>query len=79
MALTTSVALAAEFERQAAARYAAGQFVLGTKDQHGQRIDIVIDLVGKGDAAGRATQIVSGWMIRCGGITLKTPFSGFVK
>jgi hypothetical protein len=45
---------------------------------YGQRINIDITLNGQGAAAGRSTQIVSGWMIRGdGSITLNTPFSGF--
>jgi hypothetical protein len=59
---------------------AAGDFTLGKLDKYGQRITITIDLHGQGQAAGRSTQILSGWMIRGdGSITLNTPFTGFTK
>jgi hypothetical protein len=70
--------LAAEFTRQAMERYAAQDFVPGVADQYGQRIRIRIDLVGRGEAAGRTAAILSGWMIRPdGSLTLSTPFTGF--
>jgi hypothetical protein len=79
-AAADSRALAAEFERQGASKYAAGDFTLGKLDKYGQRITITIDLHGQGQAAGRSTQILSGWMIRGdGSITLNTPFTGFTK
>ncbi|GIF47654.1 hypothetical protein DFJ67_6547 [Asanoa ferruginea] len=72
--------LATEFTRQGNARYAAGEFTLGRADQHGQRITIPVDLVGRGDAAGRSTTVKTGWMIRPdGSITLNTPFTGFAR
>ncbi|MEV4622348.1 DUF6883 domain-containing protein [Asanoa sp. NPDC049573] len=72
--------LAAEFTRQGNARYAAGDFTLGRADHHGQRITIPVDLVGRGDAAGRSTTVKTGWMIRPdGSITLNTPFTGFAR
>lgn len=75
-----SQALAGEFERQGAAKFAAGDYQLGKLDQYGQRITISIELQGQGSAAGRTAQINSGWMIRSdGSITLNTPFSGFTK
>jgi filamentous hemagglutinin len=73
-----SQVLANEYEQQAAAKYASGDYTLGKADQYGQRININITLNGQGAAAGRSTQVVSGWMIRGdGSITLNTPFSGF--
>jgi hypothetical protein len=75
-----STQLANEFTRQATARYAARDFVLGHADQYGQRITIPIDLVGQGSAEGRIARILSGWMIRPdGSLTLNTPFTGFAK
>jgi hypothetical protein len=72
--------LATEWTRQATSRHAAGDFVRGTADQYGQRITIPIDLVGRGDAAGRSTTVLSGWMIRPdGSLTLNTPFTGFAR
>ncbi len=72
-----SEALAEIYRKQAAVKYAEGDFKLGKKDQWGQRIDIVIDLPGKGGASGSKSRLVSGWMIREDGtISLNTPFSG---
>nr|WP_203699704.1 hypothetical protein [Asanoa iriomotensis] len=72
--------LAADFTRQGTARFAAGEYTRGRADQHGQRITIPIDLVGRGEAAGRSTTVKSGWMIRPdGSLTLNTPFTGFVR
>jgi hypothetical protein len=72
--------LAREFTQQAMRRYQARDFVLGRADEYGQRITVNIDLVGRGDAAGRSTTILSGWMIRPdGSLTLNTPFTGFLR
>ena len=72
--------LAADFTRQATARHAAGDFVPGRVDQYGQRLTIPIDLPGRGDAAGRSTTILSGWMLHPdNSLTLNTPFTGFAK
>jgi hypothetical protein len=72
--------LANEFTRQATARYAARDFILGRADQYGQRITIPIDLVGQGEASGRTARILSGWMIRPdGSLSLNTPFTGFFR
>ncbi|MFE4949603.1 RHS repeat-associated core domain-containing protein [Leifsonia sp. NPDC056665] len=75
-----SQSLATLYEQQAATKFAAGDYTLGKADQYGQRINISITLRGQGAAAGRSTELVSGWMIRGdGSITLNTPFSGFAK
>jgi hypothetical protein len=67
------------YEEQAALKYQQGAYTLGKLDQYGQRINITIDLPGIGDAAGKSSRIISGWMQRPdGSITLNTPFSGFI-
>jgi hypothetical protein len=72
-----SAELSGIYQKQAGAKYASGNYTLGKKDKWGQRIDIVIDLPGKGAAAGQQSRLVSGWMIREDGtISLNTPFSG---
>jgi len=72
--------LTAEYERQAAEKFANGQYTLGKADQYGQRINIEIELHGTGSAAGKTSYLVSGWIIReDGSITLNTPFSGFTR
>lgn len=73
-----SEALANSFAQQGAANFDAGNFMMGNLDQFGQRITIPIRLVGQGDAAGRATTVLSGWMITPEGtVRLVTPFAGF--
>ncbi|HKS23398.1 MAG TPA: Ig-like domain-containing protein [Thermoanaerobaculia bacterium] len=68
------------YEEQATAKYNAREFTLGVKDQWGQRVDIVIELHGKGAASGEVRQIISGWMVRDNNtITLNTPFSGHAE
>ena len=75
-----SEALASEFARQGAAKFAVGEYQLNKLDEYGQRITISIELRGQGAAADRIAQINSGWMIRTDrSITLSTPFSGFSK
>lgn len=72
--------LADEYRKQAADRYAAGNYTLGKKDVHGQRIDIEISLSGVGAAQGKISYLRSGWMIRPdGSLSLNTPFSGFIR
>lgn len=61
-----SQALASEFERQGATKFAAGDYQLGKLDQYGQRITTSIGLRGQGAAASRTAQINSG-MIRSDG------------
>ena len=48
-----SAELALLFERQAADRYAHEDFPLGRSDEHGQRINIEIELPGIGEYTGR--------------------------
>jgi RHS repeat-associated protein len=72
--------LAQMWEQQAAARFAKGEYTLGKLDQYGQRINIEIQVPGIGDAAGKVSNMQSGWMIQPGGgIKLNTPFSGFTR
>lgn len=75
-----STVLAATWERQAAEKFAKGEYSLGKADQYGQRIDIEIVLPGKGSATGQTSYLKSGWMIQPdGSIKLNTPFSGFTR
>ena len=68
------------WEKQAADKYAKGEFNLGNKDQYGQRIDIEIEVPGIGDKAGSTSYMKSGWMIQAdGSIKLNTPFSGYTR
>lgn len=68
------------YQKQAAQKYARGEYTLGKADEWGQRINIEIELPGIGDAAGRTSYIKSGWMIgEDGSITLNTPFAGFTR
>jgi len=70
--------LADEWMRQAAQKYASGDYTLGKLDQYGQRINITIQLRGIGQASDKVSNMVSGWMIQSdGSIKLNTPFSGF--
>lgn len=78
--LDDAAELARIYERQAAAKYESGEYELGIKDRHGQRIGIEIALAGKGVATGKTGCVRSGWMIRDDDtITLNTPFSGFTR
>jgi filamentous hemagglutinin len=75
-----SAELAKLWESQAAAKYARGEYTLGKLDQHGQRINIEIQLPGIGEAAGKTSYLRSGWMVQPDGtIKLNTPFSGFTR
>lgn len=75
-----SLALAALYQQQAAAKYAQGDYVLSKQDQHGQRITIAIELLGIGVAAGGVSRILTGWMLEANGeIRLLTPFTGFAR
>ena len=66
------------WQKQAAEKYARGDYALGKADQYGQRIEI--ELPGIGDAAGKKSHLRSGWMIQPdGSIKLNTPFSGFTR
>ena len=75
-----SATLAATWEKQAAEKFAKGEYSFGKVDQYGQRIDIEIVLPGKGSATGQTSYLKSGWMIQPDGtIKLNTPFSGFTR
>lgn len=64
--------LKSEFERQAKEKYISGDYVLGDLDEHGQRIDIRIDVFNENN---EQKYFIAGWMIRPNGlITLNTPF-----
>lgn len=68
------------YSLQAVARYTAQDFTLGKADEFGQRINIVIELVGQGDFSSQSSHLISGWMTRDDGtLTLNTPFSGFAR
>jgi len=75
-----SAELAALWEKQAATKFAQGDYALGKLDQYGQRITVTIEVPGVGEAAGKTSFMQSGWMINPdGSIKLNTPFSGFAK
>ena len=77
---TDAETLAGIYEQQAALKYAAGEYTLGRQDEYGRRINVVIELQGVGDAEGKFSHIVSGWMVQADGdIHLSTPFSGFAR
>jgi len=65
---------------QAEAKVAKGDYALGKADQHGQRIDVEIELPGVGSAQGTCSYMRSGWILHLDGrITLNTPFSGYAR
>jgi hypothetical protein len=75
-----SAELANVWEKQAAEKFAKGEYSLGKLDAYGQRININIQLSGIGAAADKTSNINSGWMmLKNGEIKLNTPFSGFTK
>ena len=64
-----------EFERQAREKYESGNFKLGKLDNHGQRINIEIELPRK-DRIG-TVKFISGWMVYPNGkIQNTTPYGG---
>lgn len=68
------------WETQAAAKFQAGDYALGTLDQYGQRITIEIVVPGIGAKVGKVAYMKSGWMImEDGSIKLNTPFTGFTR
>jgi hypothetical protein len=70
-----SIDLKAEFIRQGLEKYIRGEYTLGDLDEHGQRIDIRIELPRK-DKIGTVS-FVSGWMVYPNGkIQLNTPYGG---
>jgi hypothetical protein len=75
-----SAELAPVYEQQAALKFSQQNFLLRTLDQHGQRINIEIELAGIGEQMGLKSYLISGWMIRGdNSITLNTPFSGLAR
>lgn len=57
-----------------------GKYELGDLDEHGQRVSIMVELMGKREKSGRAYRFISGWMAYPNGkLHNNTPFSGFVK
>ncbi len=75
-----SATLAKIWQTQAAEKFSKGEYTLGKVDQYGQRINIEIELPGKGEAAGKTSYLKSGWMMQpTGEIKLNTPFSGFTR
>ena len=67
--------LTQEFMQQAKLAYMAGDYILGTLDQYGQRISIVITLPRRNGTG--AVSFVSGWMVYPDGkIILTTPYGG---
>jgi filamentous hemagglutinin len=68
------------WQEQGAAKFARGEYTNGRLDQWGQRINIEIEVPGVLEASGKASHMVSGWMIQAdGSIRLNTPFSGFTR
>jgi len=72
--------LAAIYKEKAAEQYARGNYLLGRKDSHGQRIIIEIILEGINGRLGKKSYLSSGWMIiDAETIKLNTPFAGFSR
>jgi len=61
-------------------KFADKEYVIGLRDQYGQRFTIEIELTGKGAAAGRTYHVFSGWILDINGtLKLSTPFTGFAS
>ena len=57
---------------QAQVKFANQEYVVGEKDQHGQRFTIVVEVKGK--------KLLTGWILDANGtLKLATPFSGFAE
>lgn len=64
-----------EIDRQALLAYQSGDYILGKRDGHGQRINIVVQLKAKN--TGESISFVSGWMSYPDGrLVLATPYGG---
>lgn len=64
-----------EIEKQALNKYLNGEYKLGKLDEHGQHINIKIEIPRKD--TGEYVDFISGWMIRPNGVlTLNTPYGG---
>lgn len=75
--ISDSTALKAEMEKQAYIAYITGNYKLNILDPYGQRINIIITLVGKN---GQMASFLTGWMTYPDGrISLATPFTGYEK
>jgi hypothetical protein len=65
---------------QAKENYTKGNYILGIKDEYGQRITIEIKLDSIGLKYDKTSYLKSGWMVKeDGSLSLNTPFSGFSK
>lgn len=68
--------LAKELEQQAVEKYCKGEYTLGVLNEHGQRINITVELKGKL----KARRFGTGWMVRPHGlITNNTPLGSNKK
>ncbi len=57
-----------------------GKYTLGKLSVNGQRVSLIVEMMGKRDKSGRIYRFISGWMAYPNGKLHKnTPFSGFVK
>jgi len=66
-----------EFERQASAKYAKGEYELGLINKYGQRVTIIIEL---STPNGSTVRFYTGWMVEEDGkIKHTTPFAGYVE
>lgn len=75
--ISDSTELKAEMEKQAYIAYITGNYKLNVLDPYGQRINIIITLVGKN---GIIASFLTGWITYPDGrISLATPFTGYVK
>ena len=67
--------LQAEFERQARAKYIAGEYQLGVLNDKGQRISIRVTIPRRDN--GSSASFITGWMVYPNGkIRLTTPYGG---
>ncbi len=57
-----------------------GKYTLGKLSVNGQRVSLIVEMMGKRDKNGRIYRFISGWMAYPNGkLHNNTPFSGFVK
>ena len=57
-----------------------GKYTLGKLSVNGQRVSLIVEMMGKRDKSGRIYRFLSGWMAYPNGkLHNNTPFSGFVK
>jgi hypothetical protein len=60
--------------------FSEGKYELRDLDEHGQRVSITVEMIGKRDKNGRVYRFTSSWMAYPNGkLHNNTPFSGFVK